>query len=533
MKERFYSAAIAAIVNIVAAAAFNATSAAPSMAAAIPILTYHYDNARSGANTSETILTPTNVNMSKFGKLFSVPVDSGIYAQPLYVPNLSIPGLGTHNVVYVATQHNYLYAFDADNGATLWSVNLGPYQPNPQNCAVPGDTGIIGTPVIRLATNTIYAVAATLRSGTPQQELHALDITTGAEQSHSPVVITASVPGTGIGSMGGTLTFDPVAEFQRPALLFDNGMLYIGFASHCGFKPHSDQGHGWLFAYNAFTLQLKNWFVVTPNGFGGGIWASGGGPAADANHNIYFSTGDGTFDVDQGGVDYGDSVLKLSPVTLSLLDYFTPYNQAILAANEKDLGSGGVTLLPNQLTSPTHLMVTAGKPGVVYLINRDSLGHYSTTTDNVVQELSALKGLYGTPTFWHNNLYFAGSGYGGADSPKAFSFSGGLISKNPTSQAAITYPFPGAVTVISANGQTMGILWALQHGGTASGNEVLHAYSATNLANELYNSDQAGTRDLPGPAGKEFESIIVDNGKAYVPTSGQPQLSVFGLLPAR
>jgi outer membrane protein assembly factor BamB len=531
MKERFYRAAVAAIVDTVVAVIFNAISAASSMAAAIPILTYHYDNARSGANISETILTPANVNMAQFGKLFSVPVDSGIYAQPLYVPNLSIPGLGVHNVVYIATQHNYLYAFDADNGATLWSVKLGPYQTR-ANCTEPGDIGIIGTPVIQ--GNTLYAVAAELINGVQQQVLHALDITTGKDLANSPVVITASVPGTGYGSVGGILTFSGHTEFQRPALLFNNGTLYIGFAAHCDFKPYSAQGHGWLLAYNASTLQLNSSFVVTPNGFGGGIWASGGGPAVDANNNIYFSTGDGTFDVNQNGIDYGDSVIKLSPNSLSLLDYFTPSNQANLVAHEMDLGSGGTVLLPDQSTSPTHLMVTAGKQGKVYLINRDNLGHYSTSTDNVVQKLSALKGLFSTPAFWNSNLYFAGSAYSGADYPKAFSLSHGKISKNPTSQAATSYPYPGAVTIVSANGQSNGILWALQHGGTASGNEVLHAYDATNLANELYNSDQApGGRDWPGPVGKEFESIIVDNGKAYVPTSGQPQLSVFGLLPAQ
>jgi hypothetical protein len=334
--------------------------------------------------------------------------------------------------------------------------------------------------------------------------------------------------------MNGTLTFDPVTEFQRPALLLNNGMLYIGFGAHCDGKPYSAEGHGWLFAYNASTLQLNSSFVVTPNGFGGGIWASGGGPAADAYNNIYFSTGDGTFDYDQGGIDYGDSVLKLSPTSLSLLDYFTPFNQATLEAHERDLGSGGVLLLPDQSTCPTHLMVTAGKQGKVYLINRDNLGQYGTTKDYVVQKLSALNGLFATPTFWNNHLYFAGSGYKGGDYPEAFSFSKGKISKTPTSQATVAYPFPGAVTVISANGQSDGILWALQNGGTASNNEVLHAYDATNLANELYNSDQAaGGRDWPGPVGKRFESIVVDNGKVYVPTSGQPQLSVFGLLPAQ
>lgn len=526
MKKGFRAALGLALMNLIAAGAYSIAGPTLSLASAVPILTYHYNNTRTGANASETILTPANVNVSHFGKLFSRPVNGGIYAQPLYVPNLSIPGHGPHNVVYIATQHNWLYAFDADNGATLWAKNLGPYQPNPQGCTEPGDTGVIGTPVINRLTNTIYAVAATLRSGTPRQELNALDITTGARRSPSPVVITARVPGTGFGSVGGTLTFNALTEFQRPALLLNNGAIYIGFAAHCDYQPFSAQGHGWLFAYNASTLRQNGSFVVTPNGFGAGIWASGGGPAADANGNIYFSTGDGTFDVDKGGIDYGDSVIKLSP-GLSLLDYFTPYNQAQLEANAADLGSGGILLLPTQSTSPNHLLVTAGKAGFIYLINRDSLGRY--TMNGVVQVNGHIVGLFSTPTFWNNHLYFAGTGYNGGDAPKAFSFSGGRMSTNPTSQAAVTYPYPGAVTVVSANGGTNGILWALQHGGTASGNEVLHAYNATNLANELYNSDQAGSRDLPGLVGKQFESIIVTNGKVYVPT-GQPQLSVFGLL---
>jgi hypothetical protein len=534
MKERFYGVTVVTMAIVVVAAVFNAASPAPSQASAIPILTYHYNKARTGANTSETILTPGNVNYMRFGKLFSRKVESGIYAQPLYVPNVSIPTKGIHNVVYVATQHNWLYAFDADNPTTtmpLWSKNLGPYQPTPQGCAGPGDIGIIGTPVINLPTNTMYAVAATLRNGIAQQELNAIDITTGARRSPSPVVITATVSGSGFGSVAGKLTFNGLTEFQRPALALD-GSLYIGFAAHCDFQPYSAQGHGWLFSYNPTTLQRNSSFIVTRNGFGGGIWASGGGPAVDAFHNIYFSTGDGTFDMNQQGVvvDYGDSVIKLSS-SLSPQDYFTPFNEAVLEANEADLGSGGTLLLPDQSTSPVHLLVTAGKVGFIYLINRDSLGHYSSSRDNVVQENGQIVGLFGTPAFWNNRLYFVGTGYNGGDYPKVFSFSGGRISSTPTSQGAHTYPFPGAVPVVSANGNTNGILWALQHGGTASGNEVLHAYDATNLAHELYNSEQAGIRDYPGRAGSEFESIIVDNGKVYVPTD-QPQLTVFGLLPS-
>ena len=524
MKKRFRDIIGLALMTVLAAVVSSATPT-PSLASAIPVLTYHYNNTRTGANTSETILTPANVNVSHFGKLFSLPVDDRIYTQPLYVPGLTIAGK-VHNVVYVATRNNSVYAFDADNGAKLWSRILGPTQPPPQNCSAFGNVGIFGTPVI--TANSIYVVAATLRSGLPaRQELHALNISTGAEQ-HSYTVITASVPGTGRGSVGGRLTFNPRTEFQRPALLSDNGSIYVGFAAYCDYAADSAQGHGWIFAYNASTLQLESNFVVTPNGIGGGIWASGGGPAADSNHNIYFSTGDGTFDVNSGGVDYSDSVLKLSSGRLSLLDYFTPSNQLMLEDQALDLGSGGVLLMPPQSTTPHNLLVTAGKQNLIYVINRDNLGHY--TLSQVVQENRNIKGLFSTPTFWNNRLYFAGSDYTGDDSPRVFSVSGGRMSTYPTSQAGI-YPYPGAVTVVSANGTNNGILWALQHGGTSSGNDVLHAYNALNLTNQLYNSDQAGSRDLPGVVGNQFESILVDNGKVYVPSTGQHQLSIYGLLP--
>jgi outer membrane protein assembly factor BamB len=514
-----------ALATVLAGIVFSATPT-PSLASAISVVTYHYNNYRTGANTSETVLTPANVNVSHFGKLFSLPVDGGIYAQPLYVPNVAISGR-LYNIVYVATRNNSIYAFDADNGATLWSRNLGPAQPPPPYCAPVGKVGILGTPVI--TGNTLYAVAATLRNGTERHELHALNISTGAEQPHSPAIITASVHGTGYGSVGGTLTFNSLNQNQRPALLSDNGSVYVGFGVYCDIGPDSARGHGWIFAYNASTLQLESNFMVTPNGLGGGIWASGGGPAADSNHHIYFSTGAGTFDVDRGGVDYGDSVLKLSSGSLSLIDYFTPLNQAYLESNGLDLGSGGILLMPPQSTTPPNLVVTAGKQGFIYVINRANLGHY--TMSQVVQENPYISGLWGTPAFWNNRLYFAGSNYSGDDSPKVFSVSGGRMSTVWTSRASSIYPYPGAVPVVSANGTNNGILWVLQHGGSSSGNDVLRAYNALNLANALYNSDEAGSRDLPGVVGNQFESIIVDNGKVYVPSTGQSQLSVYGLLP--
>jgi hypothetical protein len=489
------------------------------------ITTYHYDNARTGANTTETLLKPANVNKKRFGKLFSLPVDGGIVAQPLYVPDLKIPDRGRHNVIYVATEHNSLYAFDADDGSPLWitdPINFGAYLPN-NGC--PGlDTGIIGTPVIDQSTKTIYLEVATLRDGIAVDELHALDITTGVERPFSPVDITASVPGTGYGSRKGILSFDPNVERPRPALLLDNGLVYVRFASNCDFH-FFPQGRGWLFAYDAFDLLQKSVFVTSPNGYGGGIWEAGDGPAADAYHNIYISTGNGDFDVARGGSDYGDSVIKLASGSLQPLDYFTPHNQKRLGRRDRDLGSGGITLLPDQAIPPKHLMVTGGEPHVTYLLNQKNLGGYNPSVDNVVQKTPVTNSLYSTPTYWNNTLYFAAAG----DSPKAFSFSNGRMSDNPTSQAGEGYNYPGSVMVVSADRQSRGILWAVQHGGTSSGNEVLHAYDATNLARELYNSDQAGDRDLPGIVGNHFESIIVANGKVYVPT-GQPQLSVFGLL---
>jgi hypothetical protein len=487
------------------------------------VTTYHYGNARRGANTSETILKPSNVNMNQFGKLFSLPVDGGILSQPLYVPYLQIPNLGFHNVVFVATQHNSLYAFDADNGKKLWSINLGPYVPDDGCPSL--DSGIIATPVIDPTSNTIYLDAKVMRSGTPAHELHAIDIQNGAERPYSPVVVQANVPGTGSGSVGGNLTFDATIERSRSALLLDNGLIYLAFAQDCDVDL-PDLDRGWLLAYNVSNFNQTGVFVTAPDAHGGGIWASGGGPAVDAKHDIYVATGNGHFDANQGGNDYGDSVLRLAPGTLGMIDYFTPHNQATLSTNDEDLGSGGIVLLPAQETSPHHLMVIAGKQGRIYILKRNHPGEYNSNFDNVIQKNNTIQANYSTPSYWNQNLYFAAVG----DYPKAYSFSQGRLSDTPTSSASTTYPYPGAVTVVSANRLIHGILWAMQSGGTASGNEVLHAYKATNLGVELYNSDQAGTRDVPGIPGQSFESILVANGKVYVP-SGEPQISVFGLLP--
>ncbi len=504
------------------------------------VSTYHNDKQRTGNNLLETTLTPSNVNSTQFGKLFSQPVDGFIYAQPLFVPNLSISGK-THNVVFVATMNDAVYAFDADsntgsNSSPLWKASfINPptvttVPTSDVNCTdlIANQIGIMGTPVIDTATNTLYVIARTKESGTYFQRLHALDITTGAEKNGGPVVIQATVAGTGEGSVNGSISFDAKIQNQRSALLRQNGDIYIAWASHC------DNGayHGWLMAYDKKTLVQEAAWLTTPNGSDGAIWESGSGPAGDPSSNIYFATGNGTFDANTGGSDYGQSVVKLAPpsgATFAVLDYFTPYNGPGLNSGDFDIGSGGVMLLPDQTKGPhLHLLVQGDKVGNIYLINRDNMGHYNSQNNNqIVQYLAGVElGMWNSPAWWNNNVYFGASG----DSLKAFSLNKttGLLSTTPTSQTAKVFSYPGTTPSISANQTTNAILWALNNTTykTTHG-AVLHAYDATNLATELYNSNQNSSRDNPGPAVK-FTVPTVANGKVYVGT--QTQLSVFGLL---
>lgn len=495
------------------------------------VLTYHSDNARTGQNLQETVLTPTNVNTVQFGKLFSLPVDGYIYAQPLYIANLNIGGQ-LHNVVFVATEHDSVYAFDADNpgAAPLWHTSFIDPAAGVTTVASVADTGcydlvpeigITGTPVIDPAAGRLYVVAKTKENGTFVQRIHALDITTGAD-AVGPVTIQATVPGTGDGSDGhGNLTFNPLQENQRAALLLSNGVLYIAFASHCDSNPY----HGWVLAYDAATMNQVGAFNATPNGGMGGIWQSGGGAAADADGDVYVITGNGTFDADTGGSDFGDSFLKLAGGTLMLSDYFTPYDQASLAANDTDLGSGGPLLLPDQTVGPPHLLVGAGKEGTIYLVNRDAMGQFQTGSDSqIVQSLpGALGSLFSTPAYFANTVYFVAVD----DVLKAYVLNNGQLTLS--GQAATPFGFPGASPVISANGSSNGIVWALQTDQYASaGPAVLHAYSAADVSIEFYNSNQNPARDDPGPAVK-FTVPTVANGKVFVGT--QNQLAVFGLYP--
>jgi len=504
--------------------------------------THHNDIARTGQNLNETVLNSSNVNSAQFGKLISYATDGDSHASPLYVADVNVPGLGFHNVAYVTTEHDSLYAFDADGLSTqpLWKVSF--INPAAGITSVPvNDTGfccnnqeigIRGTPVIDPGSGTLYLVAKTKEvvgtTTTYFQRLHAIDIASGAEKFGGPIVIQASVPGTGSGAVNGQITFDALNENQRPALLLNNGVVYIGFAGH----SETGTWHGWVLGYDAAALTQVMAYNTTPNDDGAGIWMSGGGLAADAAGNIYFSTGNGGFDANTGGADYGDSFVKISPSGVAL-DYFTPFDQSSMNIGDNDLGSGGVLVLPDQPGTTPRLVGSSGKNGTVYLVNRDNMGHFNNSNNTqIVQSLANVftKGGGSTDNFFSSPTYFNGLVYFApvSDSIQAFRLTNGLLSTSPVSSTPGTFAFPGATLTISANGNANGILWAVQKSATSSAPGVLHAFDATNLATELYNSAQAGSRDTLDVATK-FNTPVVANGKVFVGTTGQ--LTIYGLLP--
>ncbi len=522
----------------------------PPNPSALNVLTYHYDNTRQGANTNEVLLTPANVNVSTFGRLITYATDGYLFAQPLYVAGLVIPGLGTHNVVIVATENNTVYAFDADsnagaNGGLLWQTNLGTavssytgefgtrFQGTYYGDIVPV-VGITGTPVIDLASGTLYVNVHT-REVTPTttnyfQRIHALNITNGTERAFSPVVVSNSIPGTGVDSTNGIVTFNPRQQNQRPGLALAGGMLYVPYGSYGDTDPY----HGWVLGFNATNLaQSTNYvFNTTPNAnvtdFGvnageGALWMGGDGLCVDGSNNLYFATANGSFSANTNGGDYGDSFVKLSTTNgLKVADYFTPYNQLSLAVNDTDLGSGGTILLPDSAGSVAHphLMVGAGKAGTLHLVDRDNMGHFNSTNDNqIVQEVpGAISGAWSTPAYFNNHIYYQGSG----DVMRAFLITNGVIVPTPTSISGTSFSALGGTPFISANGTNNGIVWTIQSDGNPA---VLHAYNASNLAQELYNSSQNPGRDNPGAAIKMTAPIAV-NGKVFIGT--QYALSVFG-----
>jgi hypothetical protein len=527
-----------------------------AVAAQVSVTTYQYGNQRLGVNSSETILTPSNVKSTSFGKLFSRNVDGYIFAQPLYVPDVTIGGV-SHNVVYVATEHDGVYAFDADsntgaNASPLWYTSfLSTNVTSVPDSAIGGcqdinpEVGITGTPVIDLSSNTIYLVAATVENGVNTKKLHALNITTGAEQSGSPVVITAQVPSTGPNSSGGYLTFDTTWENQRPGLLLYNGVIYIGFSAHCDYGTW----HGWLLGYSTSNLQQTFVTAIAPNGYNGGIWMAGQGLAMDTGSNLFIATGNGTFDTALNPpLDYGDSIIRidLSKGT-TVQDYFTPYDQSTLQGNDTDVGSGGVVVLPSQSGNYPDMLVQAGKAGNIFLLNRDiyaasdtihsfkNMGHYNASRDNILQELDgAVGGMWSSPIYFNGRVYFWGSG----DILKVFSLSLNSttgyseLSTSPVDKSTQGFGFPGATPTISANGTSNAVLWALESDAfrdTGPGGEaILRAYNASSIsAGELYDSNMSPGRDNPGQA-IQFAVPTVANGKVYVGAEGQ--LSVFGLV---
>jgi hypothetical protein len=511
--------------------------------------TQHNDNSRTGQNLSETVLTPANVSVSTFGKVASFPIDGLAHASPLYVRGVSIPNVGIRNVVYVATEHDSVYAFDADRvgNGPLWqasfinpgaSITAVPNQDTGECCDIAPEIGITGTPVIDPASGTLYVVAKTKEVVGGQtnyvQRLHALNVATGAEKFGGPVVLQATVPGTGQGSVNGQLSFSSLHENQRTALLLRGGVIYMAFGSHGDVQPY----HGWILGYNATTLQQVLAYCATANGEGGGIWQSGDGLTADSTGNIYYISGDGTFNAATGGHDYGDSIVKINTAG-TVLDYFTPHDQSILDINNIDLGAGGALLLPDQSGPHPHLLVSAGKNGTLYLIDRDNMGHYNPNNDGqIVQTLPNIfpfgtpePGNYSAPVYFNGRVYFSPI----ADDIQAFTLTNGLLSSSPTSRSSAVFPYPGGAMSVSANGTSNGILWAVWRDATATDDQdstkpgMLRAYDAADLSVELYSSSQAsGSRDVLSAAAK-FSEPVVANGKVFVATVNT--LTAFGLLP--
>ncbi len=568
-----FSASSAGVYTITATSVADSTKSASATIGVTDlsaISTYHNNLSRDGVNPKEYALTTSNVATATFGKLFSCAVDGAVYAQPLWVANLNI-SLGTHNVVFVATSHDSVYAFDADISPchTYWhqsllktgetyvsdsDVSTGDIQP---------DIGIVGTPVIDTSTQTLYVVSKSKDSGTSctpssscHQRLHGLSLIDGTEKFGGPAIMDSSikVPGNGDGSSGGNVPFDPLRENQRPGLALVNGMVYISWASHGDNDPY----HGWVIGFSANNLASAPSAVwnSTPNAVSGfpqsrgGIWMSGGAPAADSSNNLYFLTGNGSFDANSGGLSYGDSTVKLSTATgLSVTDYFTPSNQSSLNSNDTDHGSGGAAILVDQPGAPVpHLLIGGGKAGTLFLLNRDNMGHYSTTLNNVVQSLNFSQGIFATSAFWNGNLYLAG--VGGPLKQYSFNATTGLFGTSSVHSSGHSFGFPGATPSVTSTGAASnGIVWALDNSSYCTeqapscGAATLHAFDATNVNTELWNSSlAAASRDKAGNPVK-FTVPTIANGKVYIGTRGNNtggtastttipgELDVYGLLP--
>jgi uncharacterized protein (UPF0548 family) len=496
------------------------------------VLTYHNDVGRTGQNLNETILTHSNVNSTNFGKKAFLTTDGLVDAEPLYVSNLQIGG-ATHNVVFVVTEHNSVYAFDADTFTQLWKVSMTPSGETSSDAVsgcgqVTPEIGITSTPVIDLkagSNGTIYLVAMTKNGSTYFQRLHALDLTTGADLAGSPVTIQATFPNN-----GGTTTFAPKQYKERAALLLLNGVIYTSWASHCDIGPYT----GWVMGYSQSSLLQTSAIDITPNGSLAAIWMAGAGPAADSTGNIYFLAGNGTFDdtLNSSGFpengDYGNGFIKLSTTgnKLAVADYFNMFNTDLESGSDTDLGSGGAMVLPDLQDSAQntwHLAVGAGKDSNMYIVNRDMMGKFNVQNDNAIyQQLSGALpgGVWAMPAYFNGTIY-----YGSVGAPlKAFPITNAKVAASASSSSSASFGYPGSTPSVSANGTSNGIVWTVQNGGTA----VLHAYDAGNLGTELYNSNQAAnSRD--SFAGNKFITPMIANGKVFV---GTPTgVVVFGELP--
>jgi hypothetical protein len=526
------SNAIATVTSNAATLTVNA-----AVAATTDVLTYHNDIARTGQNLTESTLTTSNVNSSTFGKLGFYAVDGLVDAEPLYASNLAVPNNGTHNVLIAATEHDSVYAFDADSGASLWQVTMlktGETTSDDRGCGqVTPEIGVTSTPVIDRTSGpngAVYVVAMSKdASGDYHQRLHALDLALGTELFGGPTEVQATYPGTGDNSSNGKVVFDPGQYEERSALLLLNGVIYTGWTSHCDARPYT----GWIMGYSESTLAQTTVLNVTPNGNEGSIWMAGAGLAADTSGNIYFLDANGVFDttLNSGGFpsqgDYGNAFMKLSTSgnQLAVADYFEMDNGPAESDSDTDLGSGGTIVLPDLIDgsgNTWHLAVGAGKDSNLYLVNRDSMGKFSPNNNNIYQELSGALpgGVFAMPAYFNNTIY-----YGSVGSPiQAFTITNAKLSTSATAQTANTFGYPGATPSISANGSSSGIVWAVENTSPA----VLHAYNATNLS-EIYNSNQASNgRDQFGNGNKFITPTIV-NGKVFV---GTPTgVAVFGLLP--
>ncbi len=529
---------------VVSNSAGNVTSNPASLAvnpgtstSSVDVITYHYDNGRSGQNLSETVLTPANVNSTTFGKKGEFIVDGKVDAQPLYLSQVTIGGQ-KRNVLYVATEHGSVYAFDADsiNGTTssfLWKTStLGsgetPSDPVGGCSQVSPEIGITATPVIDRTRNVIYVVAMSKNTaGAYFQRIHALDLTTGQEPFGGPKNITATYPGTGANSSGGNVVFDPKQYKERPGLLQINGTIYTTWSSHCDNAPYTS----WVMAFSADTLTQTSVLNLVPNGSDGGIWMSGTAPAADAAGNIFFLEGNGTFETTLNAqgfpskADFGNCFVKLSTTSgLALADYFTMHNTLNESSADQDLGSGGAILLPDVKDAggtTKHLSVGAGKDAIIYVADRDNMGKFNASTDQIYQEISGQLGgeVFSMPAYFNGTVYFGAVG----DALKAFPINSAKLALAPASQTTHLFGFPGTTPSVSANGTTNGIVWAIENNGA-----ILFAYDATNLTKELYDSNQAAN-NRDHFSGNKFITPMVVNGKVYVGTPNS--VAVFGLLP--